>query len=107
MLRGERDTRDELEREGEGGKRQIKRAGEGGGNLAHEITEELREELGGEEVQVRKNGWMEKEEDLRWCHSAADGSESRYTALHSCLLVRVGNKGIGGGERERNGGKKG
>lgn len=104
MLRGERDTRDELEREGEGGKRQIKRAG--GGNLAREITEELREELGGEEVQVRKNGWMEKEEDLRWCHSAADGSESRYTALHSCLLVRVGNKGIGG-ERERNGGKKG
>lgn len=31
--------------------------------MAHEITEELREELGGEEVQVRKNGWMEKEED--------------------------------------------
>lgn len=44
--------------------------------MAREITEELREELGGEEVQVRKNGWMEKEEDLRWCHSAADGSES-------------------------------
>lgn len=37
--------------------------GGGGRNFTHERTGEPREELEGEEVQGRKNGWMEKEKE--------------------------------------------
>lgn len=95
------ETRDETERKRQWG---LKR-----GAVISLSWNNRRAKPGGDEIQGRKDGWMDGLRkmgktcwDLRWCQSAADGSESWfvYTALHSCRPVSVGNWES---ERERNG----